>query len=409
VTKFTTSTPSSAEIIPFARELQQLNGAVHAHPGAGHNGPPPNDLDRPDPLAGMTKKQIFINCIWLSDESPTTKLVLLCISRFFNANALASSMAYSQIEADCSLSDRAVKGAVADAERDDTASATKKAVRKGAQDARERWLLIERQKGFRTASGPQNLYHGIAPERWVTKLRELRSRGVSVEVDEGIVRAADAATAGLQGVQHVHPLPNGVQQDHPSTPEGVQHVHPLDPRGESGASKGCSTFTLTYNTKKERKSGADAPSPANAGLAFDGNSTPKESPASSPRARVPRAGPAPPTRAEIDARFADFWKAYPRKEGKELAREAFTKLCEGKHRSKRRATPEQLIEAARLYAIEKQGVDRQYVKTPSAWLNELRWMDDKYQREPDPDAAQAQIDLEDAIRDLRKQQGEASE
>jgi hypothetical protein len=234
-------------------ELSQLEEFANQQgptPGLGHNGPPRDPgQPEPDPLAGLTKKQIFTDCVWISDEGPTTKLVLLCISRFFDADALASSMAYSQIEAECSLSDRTVKGAVAEVESDDTASATKKAIRKGAQTARERWLLIERQKGCRTASGPQNLYHGIVPERWVAKLRKLRSRGASVEVDERIVKAADAVTSGLKGMKQIHPLPNG-----------VQHVHPLDPRGESGASKGCIRFTLTpiTPTKKERERDANA-------------------------------------------------------------------------------------------------------------------------------------------------------
>jgi hypothetical protein len=187
------------------------------------NGPPPND-----PLAGMTAKQIFVDCIWISDESAITKLVLLCISRFFNADAKASSMAYSQVEADCSLGERTVKGEVAALESDDTApEARKRAIRKAAQAARERWLLIERGKGFKTGSGPQNLYHGIVPARWLNELRAGRSRGVRVvwrdnsdenahldcrrprvEPDKGIegaAAAADVVAATVEGVHQEHP------------------------------------------------------------------------------------------------------------------------------------------------------------------------------------------------------------
>jgi len=328
----------------------------------GHNGPP-SDHDRPDPLAGMTKKQIFVDCIWLSDEGPTTKLVLLCISRFFNPDASASSMAYSQIEADCSLSDRAVKGAVADAESDDTAPDNRKAVRKGAQAARERWLLIERGKGFRTASGPQNLYHGIVPERWVAKLRELRSRGVSVEADERIVRAADAATAGLKGVQ----------QD-----------HPLDPRGESGASKGCRRFTLTpiTPTKKERQRGANAPSlPLNAPVTQSTNGSGGVQPQQGTPSAAPHAnnrGAAREGKAEAAAAPSDFdrfWNAFPpgRKLAKAEARDLFNQIASGKHKT-RRATAAEMIAAAERYAATKP--DPKYTPAPTRWLNGGRWEDD---------------------------------
>ena len=45
-----------------------------------------------DPLAGMTPRQIFIDAVWVSDESATTKIFLLCIARFFDSDCRSSSM-----------------------------------------------------------------------------------------------------------------------------------------------------------------------------------------------------------------------------------------------------------------------------------------------------------------------------
>jgi hypothetical protein len=56
-----------------------------------------------DPLAGKTAKQIFEDCVWLSDESTGVKLFLLCIHRFFDADCRSSSMSYKQTARDCDL------------------------------------------------------------------------------------------------------------------------------------------------------------------------------------------------------------------------------------------------------------------------------------------------------------------
>jgi hypothetical protein len=143
-----------------ADEAQRMNGA-RASAGIGHNGAPPEPADPgPDPLAGMTHKQIFVDCIWISDESSTTKLFLLCISKYFDKNRRGSSMSYAQVSADCSFSERTSIRA--------------------AKESRDRWLKIGVQKGFKTASGQQNIYHGIPPEKWVTELRRRKSNGLTV-------------------------------------------------------------------------------------------------------------------------------------------------------------------------------------------------------------------------------------
>src|SRR5262249_23698729 len=292
--------------------------------------------------------------------------------------------------ADCGLSDRAVKGAVAEAESDETAPATRKAkaVRKGAQAARERWLLIERQKGFRTASGPQNLYHGIVPERWIAKLRQLRSGGVSVETDERIVRAADAVTASLNGVKQVHPSPlNGVHQVHPSKPEGVQYVHPSDQRGEPGASKGCITCTLTLNTPKREtptEEVSSTPQPAR----------PEKTPVSFNGKRTPRAARPAPTLVidgqptTIERAFDLVWVAYPagpNKTARGGAQDTFTEIVTGRHRT-RKATAQEILDGARRYAAKRPNPT--YVLKPKRWLNEGGW-DDGTGAPADPDAEQA--------------------
>ena len=122
-------------------------------------------------MASLTPKQIFHDCIWVSDETKEIKLLLFCVHRFFDKDARSSSMSYSQIAADCSLSERGAKDA--------------------SKAARDRWLKIEVGKGFITPKGRQNLYHGIIPSEWVAELRRRRLQGIAVEVDPGIVQAAD--------------------------------------------------------------------------------------------------------------------------------------------------------------------------------------------------------------------------
>jgi hypothetical protein len=189
--------------------------------------PAPGPSRPNDPLAGLTKKQVWSDCIWISDETTETKLFLLCVGRYFDAEGRNSSMSYTQIAHDCSLSERACKYA--------------------AKRARDSWLRIEVGKGFKTASGPQNLYHAVVAERWVAELRRRRGQGLPVAIDE-------ALTEKLKGVQEVHPtVGEGVQDEHLS---GVQAVHLADEgvhqttaRGAPGASR----LTITPKTKEDKR------------------------------------------------------------------------------------------------------------------------------------------------------------
>lgn len=87
--------------------------------------------------------------------------------------------------------------------------------------------------------------------------------------------------------------------------------------------------------------------------------------------------PNPESKSESDAHgreddFDLFWKAYPKKTGKQEARKAFKKVS---------APVSVLIDA-----IEKQKTwsqwqrdNGQYIPNPSTWLNQGRWEDEEYQ------------------------------
>lgn len=175
-----------------------------------------------DPLAGLTPKQIWHDCVWISDESAETKLFLLCIGRFMSADLQSSDMSYSQIRQDCSISERFAKAA--------------------AKRARDRWLRIEPKKGRLTRNGRQNLYHGIIPTDLVEQLRARKAKGLPVVVDPTMEAAADAI---VDGVHLVHPSSGrdiGVQDVHPDPTDGVHGrgapgapVHQEAGRGAPGA------------------------------------------------------------------------------------------------------------------------------------------------------------------------------
>lgn len=66
--------------------------------------------------------------------------------------------------------------------------------------------------------------------------------------------------------------------------------------------------------------------------------------------------------------FDAFWSAYPRKLAKPTARKAWTKAT-------KKATPEEITAAARLYARSVAGKDPTYVAHAATWLNAERWND----------------------------------
>ncbi len=81
----------------------------------------------------------------------------------------------------------------------------------------------------------------------------------------------------------------------------------------------------------------------------------------------------PPTGSDVYAeRFAEFWKAYPKKVGKEAARKAFKKI-----------KPTADLLQRMLEAIKEQKAsdqwkrdNGQYIPNPATWLNQGRWEDE---------------------------------
>lgn len=78
----------------------------------------------------------------------------------------------------------------------------------------------------------------------------------------------------------------------------------------------------------------------------------------------------------MDDLFAEFWKAYPRKVGKDAARKAFEK------RKPDRALLDLMLVAV---AAQQKGRDwtkdgGQFIPHPSTWLNQGRWMDELPER-----------------------------
>lgn len=75
--------------------------------------------------------------------------------------------------------------------------------------------------------------------------------------------------------------------------------------------------------------------------------------------------------AEVEPLFDRFWRAYPRKVGKDDARKAFAKR-----------NPDEAMLALMLRAIEKQRASKawtkdegQFIPHPATWLNQGRWQD----------------------------------
>lgn len=70
--------------------------------------------------------------------------------------------------------------------------------------------------------------------------------------------------------------------------------------------------------------------------------------------------------------FAEFWKTYPRREGKGKAREAFGRVVANG------TQPEILVAAAARYASYhwRMKTEVKYIAHPTTWLNQERWEDD---------------------------------
>ena len=80
----------------------------------------------------------------------------------------------------------------------------------------------------------------------------------------------------------------------------------------------------------------------------------------------------PPTPSDFD----EWWRAYPRKVGKDAAQPVFIRITKA-----RKATVAELIEGAKRYAAERAEQDPQFTKHPKTWLNGGHWADEA---EPKP-------------------------
>jgi hypothetical protein len=80
--------------------------------------------------------------------------------------------------------------------------------------------------------------------------------------------------------------------------------------------------------------------------------------------------------------FAEFWKAYPRREGKGTARKAFSQAVDNG------ATPEVIASAAARFARHciRVKTERGYMPHPTTWLNQERW-EDEYDADPGTEGA----------------------
>ena len=90
----------------------------------------------------------------------------------------------------------------------------------------------------------------------------------------------------------------------------------------------------------------------------------------------------PPT--AIEARFEEFWKAYPKKQGKGAALKAWKKIKPD------RTLHETIMAAVRANTDRNQQWQRdggQYIPNPTTWLNQQRWLDEIPEQPQRGDAA----------------------
>jgi hypothetical protein len=87
----------------------------------------------------------------------------------------------------------------------------------------------------------------------------------------------------------------------------------------------------------------------------------------------------PTERQTTESRFDEFWRAYPKKVGKDDAKKSYSKR-----------QPSAAIHAQMLAAIEQQKSSRQwqleggrFIPNPSTWLNQGRWQDEIAQATPE--------------------------
>ncbi len=86
-------------------------------------------------------------------------------------------------------------------------------------------------------------------------------------------------------------------------------------------------------------------------------------------------------------KFNDFYKSYPRKTAKGLARKAWCSAIN-------KAEPDDIISKASLFASSVDGKDKKFIPHPATWLNQERWDDEIFAQ---TDEVQDQANLVRAI------------
>lgn len=95
------------------------------------------------------------------------------------------------------------------------------------------------------------------------------------------------------------------------------------------------------------------------------------------------------TGSDDDPRWSEFWAAYPRKQGREEAREAWINhvLGKGTYKGKpiKKTDPDVMLEGVLAYAarVQRDRTERTHIKMAQGWINGCRW-DDEQQQEQRP-------------------------
>jgi hypothetical protein len=76
--------------------------------------------------------------------------------------------------------------------------------------------------------------------------------------------------------------------------------------------------------------------------------------------------------SDLDPAFEEFWRQYPAKRARPAARKAFEKVVRSG-----RATADELVHAAMVYAAACDGREARYVASPDRWLRHERWADEE--------------------------------
>lgn len=94
---------------------------------------------------------------------------------------------------------------------------------------------------------------------------------------------------------------------------------------------------------------------------------------------------------DLSAGFEKFFKVYPRKKAKHLARTLYVDLIMHKVEG---ASEEKLLAAAENYAKECENSKEKFIKMPNNWLKDLLWVDylpENYQEQEDPNREKEKI------------------